>query len=81
MEKDLTETLMCEYSLKHVGQLCLCSSERTLYVSVAASSLHQTNRDFLSASRRRPFQKSACEGPSSALLLSESVEKFKMFMK
>lgn len=72
---------MCEYSLKHSGQLCLCNSGWTLNVSAAAGILHQTNRDFSSASRRGPFQKSAFEGPSSALLLSESVEKCKMFMK
>lgn len=72
---------MCDFSLKRSGQLCLCNSEWTLYVSVAAGTLHQTNRDFSSASRRGPFQKSAFEGPPSALLLSESVEKCKMFMK
>lgn len=72
---------MCEYSLKHWGQLCLCNSEWTLYVSVAASSLHQTDRDFPPASRRGSFPKSAFEGPPSALLLSKSVEKFKMFIQ
>lgn len=78
MQRDLTfcVNILCEYSLKHLGQLCLCNSEWTLYASVAASLLHQTNRDFSSPSRRGPFLESASEGPSSALLSSESVKKF-----